>query len=257
MASEVGDWAGLDASEASDVVSEDLPSPAAVAAAARPRSITDEGVARRSARRSLALLADNAAMGGGIAAAGVGLQEARWTRQERSRSLSDPSATPPRRSCCRHVCCLCSGCVGFSGWHTEQCAIYGCKFVVFQIFVNFCYGATTSFLYFFIVYFLDQNLGLSPSESLQFQSFLAMGPLAKPFCGLFSDNVSLCGSYRRNYYILTCFVSAGCYAFIGLTPPAYWPAAGALFAAYFFGYSWCSVVLYAMTAEKARMDPVR
>ena len=221
---------------------EDLPADAAL------RRSTTSGVARRS----LALLADNAAMGGGIGAAGVGIQEARWTREERSKLPSDSSLTPTRRSCC-----LCSPCAGFSGWHTEQCAIYGCKFVAFQILVNFGYGATTSFLYFFIVYFLDQNLGLSPSESLNFQSLLAMGPLAKPLCGFFSDNVSLCGSYRRNYYIATCLASAACYAFIGVTPPAYWPAAGALFAACFFGYSWCGVILYAMTAEKARMDPVR
>ena len=47
-----------------------------------------------------------------------------------------------------------------------------------------------------------------------------------------------------------------CYVFIWLYPPAYWSAAAALFLAYFFGYSWCGVVLYAMTAEKARLDPV-
>ena len=43
---------------------------------------------------------------------------------------------------------------------------------------------------------------------------------------------------------------------MGGQPPSYWPDAIALFTAYLFGYSWCGVILYAMTAEKARLDPV-
>ena len=60
--------------------------------------------------------------------------------------------------------------------------------------------------------------------------------------------------YSRNYFIATALIGSSCYFFIWLYPPEYWSAAIALFAAYFFGYSWCGVILYAMTAEKARLD---
>jgi hypothetical protein len=168
------EWVGL---EASDVVSGELPRPP------RPRSAATwsrTGIARRS----IALLADSAAMGGGIAAAGVGLQEARWTRLERSAEAAALlSAEPPvKRSCCRRLagflcsCCgVLSACGDFCSWHCEQSAIYGSSFVAFQILVNFSYGVATSFLYFFLVFYLDQDLGLSPSESLNFQGALALG----------------------------------------------------------------------------------
>ena len=36
----------------------------------------------------------------------------------------------------------------------------------------------------------------------------------------------------------TALVGSACYFFIWIYPPSYWPAAIALFLAYFFGYSW-------------------
>eukprot|EP01044_Picomonas_judraskeda_P008803 COSAG03_NODE_1029_length_4991_cov_62.803557_9_plen_123_part_00 len=92
-----GDWGSSPADSWQIMSDGDLPADAAL------RRSTTSGVARRS----LALLADNAAMGGGIGAAGVGIQEARWTREERSKHPSDSSLTPTRRSCC--VWCLSYG----------------------------------------------------------------------------------------------------------------------------------------------------
>jgi hypothetical protein len=37
---------------------------------------------------------------------------------------------------------------------------------------------------------------------------------------------------------VTALIGSACYFFIWFYPPSYWPAASALFLAYFFGYSW-------------------
>lgn len=62
---------------------EDLPADAAL------RRSTTSGVARRS----LALLADNAAMGGGIGAAGVGIQDPGGAIETSERFVSDSNET--------------------------------------------------------------------------------------------------------------------------------------------------------------------
>ena len=98
---------------------------------------------------------------------------------------------------------------------------------MFQISVNLGYGVATSFWFFFLVFYLDDELGLSPSESLalqvwqqqrrqqqhramlpsvdppcvEMQGTLNLAPIFKPLCGIFSDNVALCGSFRRNYFM--------------------------------------------------------
>ncbi len=66
---------------------------------------------------------------------------------------------------------------GFREWHVTQIAIYGWKFIAFQISVNFGYGVATSFWFFFLVFYLDDELGLSPSESLALQ--VRAPPLAR------------------------------------------------------------------------------
>jgi hypothetical protein len=41
----------------------------------------------------------------------------------------------------------------------------------------------------------------SVSLRRQSQGTLNLAPMFKPACGIFSDNVALCGSFRRNYFM--------------------------------------------------------
>eukprot|EP01048_Picozoa_sp_COSAG05_P019486 COSAG05_NODE_3064_length_2365_cov_13.284201_2_plen_393_part_00 len=175
------------------------------------------------------------------------------------------------RSWCQRFCAKLGGCFGlfdscraFKQWHVTQIGIYGGKFVFFQIAVNFVYGVSTSFWFFFLVYYLDDDLRLQPAAALSLQGTLNIAPIFKPLCGLITDNFKLCGSNRRHYFCMTALVASLCYLFLFLYPgrlggsgqPSVALATIALFGANLFGYSWSGVVLYSMTAEKARLDPV-
>ena len=79
--------------------------------------------------------------------------------QEEDTRMYSAIGTVEHRSCCQRFCANLCGCFGlaescraFWQWHVTQCGIYGGKFVFFQIAVNFVYGVSTSFWFFFMVY---------------------------------------------------------------------------------------------------------
>ena len=52
---------------------------------------------------------------------------------------------------------LISAAKSFWKWHANQALIYGWRFVLFQVSVNAAYGVATSFWYFFIPFYLDEE----------------------------------------------------------------------------------------------------
>jgi MFS family permease len=116
-------------------------------------------------------------------------------------------------------------------------------------------------------YYLDVDLGLGPVDALALQGTLNLAPIFKPVMGLITDNLPLCGSHRRHYFCMAAAMGSLCYGLLFFLPASVvitaqgennriWIATLLLFFANFFGYSWSGVVLYSMTAEKARLDPV-
>lgn len=142
-------------------------------------------------------------------------------------------------------------------WWSRLLDMFGGNFLGAIMLVYFLQGSRVGFTNLAVDYYYQDTsagLGLSPARAQVLITMSGVPWNLKPFYGMLSDVVPLCGTHRRGYLGLMGATATVSYLALALLPPNEWAATACLFLIS-LGFAFNDVVVDAMVAAGAKKEP--
>ncbi len=142
-------------------------------------------------------------------------------------------------------------------WWARLLQMFGSNFLGAIMLVYFLQGSRVGFTNLAVDYYYQDasaGLGLSPARAQVLITLSGVPWNLKPFYGMLSDVVPLCGTHRRGYLGLMGTTATVSYLVLALLSPNEWAATACLFLIS-LGFAFNDVVVDAMVAAGAKKEP--